>query len=429
MIRAGFAVADITPEVGAAIPGGFAPRESTGVLDPLQVRACVLEGTPETVAVVGVDAVSLRFDTVEKARRQIEWACGISLRNVMIAANHTHSGGPSNDVLGTDSDDDYCNLIASRIAEAVEAAHSQRQEAELACTSGKCERLAFNRRFKMKDGSEKTNPGKTNPDKIEVAGPVDPEVGIIAFRSSKGQLLGVIGKFTCHSTVVGGTQFSADYSGYWQMALRSLVGPEATLVFLNGACGDITQADHTNANVKESGVDWAKKMADVLARETVATINAANFTASAEVRTAHGEAHVSYRLPSPDALAEARELLDSDAEWTSKKWQARDLVLLGEQIGSAEDTRCPVDVFRIGESAIAAAPWQPFCEFGLRIKERSKFDPTLIATFANGMLGYVPTPQGFKGGGYEPTLCRGSKLQPDAGDLIVAETIRLIDTL
>ncbi|MEW6357853.1 MAG: hypothetical protein AB1696_16080 [Planctomycetota bacterium] len=429
MIRVGFAVADITPEVGAAVPGGFAPRTSTGVLDPLQVRACVVTGAHAALTVVGVDAVSLRFDTIAKARKQIESACAIPPRNVLIATNHTHSGGPANDVLGTDSDDVYCDLIALRIAEAVKAAHSKRKAAQVAWAGGRCDGLAFNRRFKMKDGSEATHPGKTNPNKIEPAGPVDPELGITAFRNSRGKLLGVIGNFTCHSTVVGGTQFSADYSGYWQMALHDLAGSDITLVFLNGACGDITQIDHTNPNVKESGIEWAKKMADALAKETLTAINGANFTADAEVHTAHGEAHVKYRHPSPEALAEARKLLDSDAEWTSKKWQARDLVLLAEQIGSSEGTDCPVDVFRIGQAAIAAAPWQPFCEFGLKIKKASPFRPTLVATFANGMLGYVPTPQGFKGGGYEPTLCRGSKLQPDAGDAIAAETIRLLGLL
>ena len=75
--RAGFAATDITPAVGQAVPGGFAPRASTGVLHPLQARACVVAGEPETVAIVGVDAVSLRFDTVRKAWEQIEAVCGI----------------------------------------------------------------------------------------------------------------------------------------------------------------------------------------------------------------------------------------------------------------------------------------------------------------------------------------------------------------
>jgi len=45
------------------------------------------------------------------------------------------------------------------------------------------------------------------------------------------------------------------------------------------------------------------------------------------------------------------------------------------------------------------------------------------------MLGYVPTPQAFEGGGYEPTLCRGSKLAPDAGGQIADESSRLLREL
>lgn len=429
MTQIGFGAADITPAVGSAIPGGFAPRASTGVQDPLQVRACVVDGRPHCAAVVGVDAVSLRFDTIEKARRAIESAVGIPAHRVTIAANHTHSGGPSNDVLGTDSDDAYCDLIAVRIAEAVGTAHAQREEAEVAWASTRCEGWAFNRRFKMKDGSEATNPGKTNPDKVEVAGPTDPEIGTIAFRRSDGTRLGAIVNFACHSTVVGGSQFSADYSGYWQQALRERTDSDFSLVFLNGACGDVTQIDHENADVKESGPEWAKAMADALADSMLASIDSAAFQADVPVRTAHGSARVRYRHPTAEALAQARALVDSPGEWVKEKWQARDLILLAEAIGDADGVECSVDALAIGDAAIAASPWQPFCEYGLRIKQASRFSPTLIATFANGMLGYVPTPRAMEKGGYEPTLCRGSKLQPDAGDRIAAETIRVLSTL
>lgn len=426
MIEAGFCVADITPAIGASIPGGFAPRISTGVEDPLQVRAVVVTSDAGTIAIVGVDAVSLRFDTVAEAREQIRAACGIPEGNVLIAANHTHSGGPANDILGTDSDDGYCAYVASQIAACVKGAHSRRVSAEVAWASGRCEELAFNRRFKMRDGREATNPGKNNPDKVAPAGPVDPEVGIIAFRSDKERLLGMVGNFTCHATVVGGSKFSGDYSAYWQRALRALAGAEFTLVFLNGACGDISQVDHTNPACAETGVGWAERMGSVLAEESLRAIRRAEFVKKADLRSTDGAVMVRYRRPTAVQLTEAQSLCKSDAPWDSKKWLARDVVLLAERIGEAEGVECPVQAIRIGQAAVVAAPWQPFCEFGLKVKAASPFHPTLIGAFANGMLGYVPTPQGFDGGGYEPTLCRGSKLQPNAGNLIADEMVRLL---
>ena len=426
MIQAGFATTDITPEIGAHIPGGFAPRESTGTVDPLQARACVIAGADETVAFVGVDAVSLRFDTIDKARAQIESACGIAPRNVLIAASHTHSGGPANDVLGTDSDDAYCDRIAAAIAASVTAAHQGRVDAEIGSASAPCEGWGFNRRWLMRSGGEGSNPGKNNEDKIEPAGPVDPDVAVIAVRSTDGKLLGAVGNYTCHCTVVGGTKFSADYPAYWQKALRERTSDDFTLVFANGACGDINQIDFANPDSKESGVEWAERMGQALADATMACVESARFASDAKVASAHGGVWLSYRRPTPGELTNARRLLDSDEPWHSKKWQARDLVRLAEAIGDTTGFDCAVDVLRVGDAAVAAAPWQPFCEFGLKIKTGSALKPTLVAAFANGMVGYVPTPQGFEGGGYEPTLCRGSKLQPDSGGRIVEETTRLL---
>jgi hypothetical protein len=70
-----------------------------------------------------------------------------------------------------------------------------------------------------------------------------------------------------------------------------------------------------------------------------------------------------------------------------------------------------------------------FCEFGLDCKERSPFEQTMYVSIANGNVGYVPTPAAIAGGGYEPTLCRGSKLAPEAGGQIVDAQVRLLEGL
>jgi len=428
-IQAAFSVVDITPAIGQAVPGMFGPRASTGVLDPLQVRAGVIAAPEAKIAIVGVDAVSLRFDIVETARQQIQATCGIELRDVLIAANHTHSGGPANDILGTDSDEGYCQDVSAAIVEAVALAQAGLEEVEIATAQTLCEGWAFNRRFHMRSGGEATNPGKNNPDLLEPAGPVDPNLTFIACRGLTSGKLGIIANFACHSTVVGGVQFSGDYSAYWQRALQRKLSDDTTLVFLNGACGDINQLDFTNPGVRESGVDWAAKMGSALAEATLTALETAKFSRTAQINSVHGSTQVGYRQPTAQALAEARAGIVADGPWDAKRWQARDLILLKEAIGEATETTCPVDVIKVGDAVIAAAPWQPFCEFGLRIKSSWQAGPVLVATFANGILGYVPTPQAFIGGGYEPTLCRGSKLQPDAGDRIVTETQRLLGVL
>jgi hypothetical protein len=428
MIQAGFATTDITPDIGSHIPGGFAPRISTGVLDPLQARACVLRES-ETIAVVGVDAVSLNDATVADARSRIQARTDIKPRNILIAASHTHCGGPANNVLGTDADPTYLDLLAERIADAVAQAAGDAEPVRVCTGTASCHDWAFNRRWHMACGGHATNPGKGNPDMLDPAGPVDPEVGVIALLSSDGRVRGCITNFACHCTVVSGTTFSGDYPAYWQKALRKRLDKDLTMIFLNGACGDINQLDFSRPDRKESGPQWAEAMGDALAQATVEALQAAQPDDAADVAAAHGQVSVAYRRPTDAQLAEAAACLETFGPEAGRDyWIARDRQLLAQMLGDDTQVDVPVDVLRIGAAIIAAAPWQPFCEFGLRIKQHAP-SPTLVATFANGMIGYVPTPAAFEGGGYEPTLCRGSKLHPEAGDSITDETIQLIEKM
>ncbi|NLB55804.1 MAG: hypothetical protein GX811_08595, partial [Lentisphaerae bacterium] len=84
-VRASFVVTDVTPEIGMDIPGLFGPRVSTGVLDPLQARVCVIESGEKIVALIGVDAVSIRTDIVNSACKCIEEETGIPKNNIVIA--------------------------------------------------------------------------------------------------------------------------------------------------------------------------------------------------------------------------------------------------------------------------------------------------------------------------------------------------------
>ena len=92
MIRAGFHVADITPPVGASIPGGFAPRPAEGIHDPLRVRAAALLGEDAALAVVGVDAVSISHDDNLRARKSA--APRLSYRRHH-HRRQSHLGGPA----------------------------------------------------------------------------------------------------------------------------------------------------------------------------------------------------------------------------------------------------------------------------------------------------------------------------------------------
>jgi hypothetical protein len=137
----------------------------------------------------------------------------------------------------------YLEKVEKAIIEAVCHAHDSRTTARAGIGKGIERTVAFNRRFKMRDGRTITHPGQGNPDIVEPAGPTDPEVGVLGVWNDKKKLLGCVVSFACHATTNPGG-ISANYIHYLEKVIQGYYGKEAVVVFLNGASGDITQVDN-----------------------------------------------------------------------------------------------------------------------------------------------------------------------------------------
>ncbi|MBU0606232.1 MAG: hypothetical protein KKI08_00045, partial [Armatimonadetes bacterium] len=70
-----------------------------------------------------------------------------------------------------------------------------------------------------------------------------------------------------------------------------------------------------------------------------------------------------------------------------------------------------------------------FTEFGLDIKLKSPAKRTFVMELANGIVGYVPTKRAFEGGGYEQRTATSSKLDPVAGEMMVAVGRALLESM
>src|SRR5580704_1273854 len=115
MLQVGFGVGDITPDVGMEMPGGFFKRQGKGVRDKLLASACVVHDGDKTVALVGLDALFITKPTVDAARRLIAKTTKVPGDSVLIGANHTHSGGPVANCLGSDENPQYTQKMAQAI--------------------------------------------------------------------------------------------------------------------------------------------------------------------------------------------------------------------------------------------------------------------------------------------------------------------------
>ncbi len=430
LLRAGFARTDITPAVGSEMPGGFQKNFAKGVHDQLWVEAAFFANGSTELAVVGVDLIMIPRDVVNDARREAETRCGIPAANILIAASHTHNGGPVVECFEVESDPAYCRLAAEKIAEAVAQAHDKAVEARISTRAGREDSVGFNRRFKMKDGTVKTHPGKMNPDIVEPAGPIDPDVGVIAVENTQGQLLGCIVNYALHGTTLGGSLNSADWPYYLRQTIRGGIASDIGVVFINGACGDVTQVDNRSPRPSEFGEEWARRVGMTVGAEALKVLASAEFKPDAPL----GVATESLALPIRDLAGSDEELLAREAPGSGLGSGGGDVYLREARLVREMKAKSPtanveVQAVRIGDAAIVSNPTEFFCQLGLDIKRGSPWKPTMVAELANGYSGYCPTAEAFKGGGYEVRTARSSFLAPGTGEQIVDSSVRLLKQL
>src|SRR6266542_4604775 len=275
VFKAGFAERDITPDIGSEAPGGYGKAYHRTLHDPCKVRAAVFDDGNNRVALVGLDALSIHRQTVLKVRKAIAKKTSLAESAILLGASHSHSSGPMSGVMpgeydhasklvqrlayqqSTCADPKYLEKVEKAIVDAVCSAHDGRVDARAGIGRGLERTVAFNRRFKMRDGWTITHPGQGNPDIVEPAGPTDPEVGVIGVWDEKKRFLGCVVNFACHATTSPGG-ISANYIHYLEKAIQGYYGKDAVVVFLNGASGDITQVDNQSPYKNPDGERWAQ---------------------------------------------------------------------------------------------------------------------------------------------------------------------------
>ncbi|UCD52914.1 MAG: neutral/alkaline non-lysosomal ceramidase N-terminal domain-containing protein [Phycisphaerales bacterium] len=437
-LKAGVAVTDITPPPGYRMSGYFRERLSEGVLNPLHAKALVLQQGRTRAAMVFCDIIGLFPDVPRAARARAQSETGIPAANILLAATHSHTGplyaGALRDHFheqamakhGQDACEkvDYPALLVGRIVQAICAANEAVQPMRLEAGVVQQEGLSFNRRFHMKNGTVRFNPGVQNPDIVKVAGPIDRDVGVVMLRrGSEGKAVAGLVNFALHLDTVGGTRYAADYPYYVEQSLRGTLGKDFTLLFGTGTCGDINHIDVTQKErlkTEEIGRTLGETVAGALAvlktcgapslavRRAVVEAPLQCFTA-AQVEQAKKDIH----------KVGTRELsfLDQVKAYKTLAVHARGRSTIGLE----------VQVFRLSdEVAVVGLPGEVFVDLGLAIKQASPFPVTLVIELCQDAPGYIPTKKAFAEGSYETV---NSRIAPGGGEKMADAAARLLREL
>jgi len=446
VFKAGFAERDITPDIGSEQPGGYGKSYHTKFHDPCKVRAAVFDDGRKRVALVGVDAEAIPRHLVLAARKEIRDRSGIAENAVLAGASHSHSSGPVAGVQpgefdhasplvrrlayehSTAADAGYVERVRSEIVNAVVIANDARVEAVCGVGFGLEDKVAYNRRLRMRNGRTYSHPGLGNPDTVGYAGPIDPQVGVIGAWVRDGRLLGCVVNYACHATTNPGG-ISANWIYYLEKTIRGATEPNVPVVFLQGACGDITQVDNLSRYSYPAGERWAQFVGGRIGAEAVKTLLSITPGALPPVESGSTVLTIKRRPPNPARVKDSLDLVQKDPKEVGlTKWTfAKEIVLLDAMISREPAVDVEVQAVQVGPAIFLTNPAELFVEYGLELKKKSPFPFTFPVELANGSVGYVPTEEAFgpHGGGYETRLTSYSNLEITAGRQMVEAGLNL----
>ena len=444
--RAGAATSTITPPLGGDIIGGFHPFPSTHIHDDLHARCLALDNGDTKVVLVVLDLLGASERMYDEARQLVVAETGLPAANLFMSCTHTHSAqsalGKDRAALKADLDD-YQHFVARRIADGVRRALNNLAPAQIGWAVGSEPREVFNRRWFMKTGTVpmnpfgettdlvKMNPGYANPNLDRPAGPVDPEISLLAVRTPDGRPISLFASYSLHYVGgVGNGHISADYFAVFADRMQQLLNadrqdPPFVAMMANGTSGNINNNDYSKKPTKKyEAYEKMREVADHVAQAALKAYQTIQWKDTVPLGAKRETIEIGIRHPSAEQLARAKDLLSkpkSDVPASLDEIYSDRITRLNEWPATIP---VPLQTLRIGDVAMGGIPNEVFVETGLAFKQRSGFAQSCIISNCGGYYGYLPTPEHHKLGGYE-TWLGTSRFEVDASEKILARLLQM----
>ena len=399
MLKAGRALADISPEKGVQLAGyPHCPRENQGVHDPIYAAALYLKNGADELVIVTMDLLSIGKDVVAEIRKKIG-------KPMLFTVSHTHSGPWASEPLaselkeGISRNPAYIEFLKRKLYEVSAEAISNTFDAELGTGIGRCggaQGIGGNRRGK--------------------GGTVDDSVNVLAVRERGGNVKSILVNYSLHPTYLHAENVlvTADYPWAMRQYFR-FAEPDATFMFAQGTSGDqSSRYFRTGQNFEE-----CSRAGTTLACEADRVLKSLVYDPDPKIASRSIQIDDLPMKVFPDEQTAYREKVRAEAAFEAAKsadyitMRNTELAMFGAQntynyaLAAKEGYKSPelpyeVQILTLGDARIVALQSETFVKYGLGIKAASEVKKTFVFAVSNGYApGYLYTPEAGKEGGYE----------------------------
>ena len=442
--KAGFGRANINPMLGIDLSGYYEVRKAEGILDDLEINALALECKKNRIIILSVDNCGLRKYVADEIRGFVSAKTGLPYESVLITATHTHTGPGVRPEPQYPLETEYMSFLKQRAADVSQIALNDLKPAKAGFGAGCAPHVAFIRRFRMKDGSIRTNPGVGNPDVLGPVGEVDESVNVIRFDRDGAETI-VLVNFANHPDTVGGNKISGDWPHFLRMTVEKALD-NTKCIFINGAEGDV---NHVNVNPTGGdmngmfmdfdsvarGYSHARHIGNVVAGGVLQVFEKVKYIDVKSIGAVEIPVKIASNRGTPDRLAEAKRIHKLHAEGRDNELPYEGMMLTtviaeAERIAALENgpdyfemTLCGIN---IGSIALIGFPGEPFTGVGRALKQEKPFDMVMTACMTNGREGYFPMQEAYDEGGYES---KSSRFKAGVAEYLIKESKKILKEL
>ena len=405
MFLAGVSSIDITPPVGCYLQGHDARNKpSECVHDPIRLKALAISDGRARAVIITSDVLYFSRELIDQLRREVKTKLKLRPECLFVTAAHVHTGPflvtshpPEPKIVP-----EYVNGLSLKIAGCIAEAIHNEEKVLLRWGTGSADIGVINRRLKTDKGvMMMPNPAR----------PVDKQVSVLGIVRPDGSPKAILANYACHPTTLGTNifQISADYPGVFQRVVERLY-PGAIACFSYGCAGDVRPAIIAGHNFKGGSFADCERMGRILAGETMKVFEQARPLKSGQISGVLKTIRLPLDkscLPSSreniarGAVLHARRIASSLNAPGVKRWKKYWLAALKKHSPIQTFVPCEVQALKIGELGMIGIAAEVMVEIGLQIKARFPDRPLLVCSCVNAPIGYLPTAEAVREGGYE----------------------------